>query len=83
VSGLSAVPDSDLHLAATHRRQLQAPEAWRQEDTQLPGLICLKGGDLAREIKESGTRPEILEIEHLFPEPFFKEKYILFVEATK
>jgi 16S rRNA (guanine527-N7)-methyltransferase len=27
VSGLSAVPDSDLHLAATHRRQLQAPEA--------------------------------------------------------
>ena len=82
-SGLSAVPGSDPSLAATHRRQFQAPDTGRQEDTQLPGLICLKGGDLAREITESGTRPGILEIEHLFPEPFFKEKYILFVEATK
>ncbi|MES1214834.1 MAG: RsmG family class I SAM-dependent methyltransferase, partial [Bacteroidota bacterium] len=56
-------------------------------DSQLafhkPGLICLKGGDLTQEIQESGTRPKILEIEQLFPEPFFKEKYILYVEAFK
>jgi 16S rRNA (guanine527-N7)-methyltransferase len=44
-----------------------------------PGLICLKGGDLAAEIQESGTRPRIIEIAELFAEDFFKEKYILFV----
>jgi len=44
-----------------------------------PGLICLKGGDLAQEISESGTRPRILEITEIFPEEFFREKYILYV----
>jgi len=43
-----------------------------------PGLICLKGGDLAIEIQESGTRPRVIEIANLFPEPFFKEKYLLY-----
>lgn len=41
------------------------------------GLICLKGGDLANEISESGVRPLIWEIEKIFEEPFFKEKFIL------
>lgn len=50
------------------------------EETQLhPGLICLKGGDLAKEIQESGTRPRIMEIKELFDEPFFTEKYLLYV----
>ncbi len=44
-----------------------------------PGLICLKGGDLTAEIQESGTRPYVTEIEKLFSEPYFKEKYILYV----
>lgn len=44
-----------------------------------PGLICLKGGDLAAEIQESGTRPHVMEIKELFNEPFFEEKYLLFV----
>jgi len=43
------------------------------------GLICLKGGDLAQEILESGTRPRIMEISGIFPEEFFREKYILYV----
>lgn len=43
------------------------------------GLICLKGGNLAKEIQESGTRPRILEIHELFKEAFFKEKYLLFI----
>jgi 16S rRNA (guanine527-N7)-methyltransferase len=43
------------------------------------GLICLKGGDLANEIHESGLHPKIWEIEQLFKEDFFKEKYLLFV----
>jgi 16S rRNA (guanine527-N7)-methyltransferase len=41
------------------------------------GLICLKGGDLAAEISESSTRPKIYEIYELFPESYFREKYIL------
>ena len=43
------------------------------------GLICLKGGDLAQEIQESGTRPRVVEITELFPEDYFREKYILYV----
>ncbi len=41
------------------------------------GLICLKGGDLAAEISESGTRPRIMEIHELFPLDEFREKYLL------
>ena len=41
------------------------------------GLICLKGGDLATEIFESGCRPRIWEIEKIFSEPFFKDKFLL------
>ena len=43
------------------------------------GLISLKGGDLAQEIQESGTRPHVYEIDALFKEEYFKEKYILHV----
>ncbi|HEY4968086.1 MAG TPA: 16S rRNA (guanine(527)-N(7))-methyltransferase RsmG [Puia sp.] len=41
------------------------------------GLICLKGGDLAAEISESGTRPKIFDVHDLFPEESFIEKYLL------
>lgn len=43
------------------------------------GLICLKGGDLAQEISESGVRPKMVEICSLFEEDYFKEKYLLYV----
>ena len=52
----------------------------KKTETDLqPGLICLKGGDLAKEIQESGTRPRVMEVRELFPEPFFAEKYLLYV----
>ena len=41
------------------------------------GLICLKGGDLAAEISDSGTRPRIMEVHELFPLDEFREKYLL------
>ena len=44
---------------------------------KITGLICLKGGDLSKEILESGLRPRIWEISKIFEEDFFKEKYIL------
>lgn len=43
------------------------------------GLICLKGGDLAAEISGSRTRPRVIEISEIFPEEYFKNKYLLFV----
>lgn len=43
------------------------------------GLICLKGGDLTTEIFESKCRPRVWEIEKIFPEPFFKDKFLLHV----
>lgn len=46
---------------------------------QVTGLICLKGGDLAQEISESGKRPRVVDIYDLFPEPFFREKFILHI----
>lgn len=48
---------------------------------KLNGLICLKGGDLGMEISESGCRPRIWEIEKIFEETFFKEKFILQVTS--
>ncbi len=42
------------------------------------GLICLKGGDLAKEIFESGCKPFVWEINKIFSEEYFKEKYILY-----
>jgi len=41
------------------------------------GLICLKGGDLSTEISESQCKPRIWEIDKLFEEAFFKEKFLL------
>jgi len=46
------------------------------------GLICLKGGDLTREIFESGCKPRVWEIEKIFPEPFFGEKYLLYIPVN-
>jgi len=41
------------------------------------GLICLKGGDLTTEIFESNCKPRIWQIESIFTEPFFKDKFLL------
>lgn len=51
------------------------------EDMEIPaGLICLKGGDLAQEIHDSGRKPFIWPINEIFPEEFFNEKFILQVK---
>lgn len=41
------------------------------------GLLCLKGGDLSAEIRESGYRPRLYEIGHFYEESWFRDKYIL------
>ena len=42
------------------------------------GLVCLKGGDLHQEIQESGCKPYVWEIEKIFSEAHFKDKFILY-----
>lgn len=44
-----------------------------------PGLVCLKGGDLALEIQESNTRPRIMDISSIYKEDFFKGKHLIYV----
>lgn len=53
-----------------------------QKSDELPnGLICLKGGDLTKEINESGLKKivQAWNVHDIFPEPAFEEKYIIYV----
>jgi len=45
------------------------------------GLICLKGGDLKQEIKESGLADKTVawDVHSIFPEPSFETKNIIYV----
>lgn len=62
--------------------QWSKPLIRKGKEHELPnGLICLKGGDLAKEISESGLRPRMIAIEEIFKEDYFKEKYLLHVTA--
>lgn len=51
----------------------------KASDNLQNGLICLKGGDLNEEISQSGLRPHLYPIEKIFPEPFFMEKWVVYV----
>jgi 16S rRNA (guanine527-N7)-methyltransferase len=53
-----------------------------QKSDELPnGLICLKGGDLAKEINESGLKriAQAWSVHNIFPEPAFEEKFVVYV----
>lgn len=49
-------------------------------EDRVSGLLCLKGGDLAQEISESGCRPKMLNIYKIFPEEYFQEKFVVAVK---
>jgi 16S rRNA (guanine527-N7)-methyltransferase len=42
------------------------------------GLICLKGGDLNQEIFESQCKPFVWEVDKIFNEEHFHQKYLLY-----
>ncbi|HEY6900442.1 MAG TPA: 16S rRNA (guanine(527)-N(7))-methyltransferase RsmG [Puia sp.] len=72
----AVAPLKDLWTWA--RPLLRKPAPHPDAENVIPnGLICLKGGDLAAEISESGTKPKIMEIHDLFPLDYFREKYLL------
>ncbi len=53
----------------------------KKNSNEIPNsLICLKGGDLSKEISESLLRPKKIDIQSIFPLPVFEEKFILIVE---
>jgi 16S rRNA (guanine527-N7)-methyltransferase len=49
----------------------------KKNNVENGGLICLKGGDLSQEIVESKCKPLVWQIEKIFTEAFFAEKYLL------
>jgi 16S rRNA (guanine527-N7)-methyltransferase len=56
------------------------PYIQKRKSTELAnGLICLKGGDLAQEISDSGLRPSLWPIDGIFAEEHFKDKYVVWV----
>jgi 16S rRNA (guanine527-N7)-methyltransferase len=50
----------------------------QEKEDQPNGLICLKGGDLTKEIQESTCKPYIWEIDKIFKEQHFQEKFMLY-----
>ncbi|MCB0699001.1 MAG: 16S rRNA (guanine(527)-N(7))-methyltransferase RsmG [Chitinophagales bacterium] len=47
---------------------------------ELPnGLMCLKGGNLEQEMKESKLNVRAWSVQDIFQEPFFEEKFLLYV----
>ncbi|TXH55454.1 MAG: 16S rRNA (guanine(527)-N(7))-methyltransferase RsmG [Bacteroidia bacterium] len=76
----AVAPLKDLwHWSKPVLRKVHEDKRAEAEDIPASGLICLKGGDLAQEISESGTRPYITPISEIFEEAFFQGKYILYV----
>ncbi len=57
----------------------QMPQAPPTGETlpRAAGLICLKGGDLHQEIADSGCRPRMIEIQDIFPLPYYQGKFML------
>lgn len=58
----------------------QGKAATAFEEPFYGGLICLKGGDLTEEVRESGLSPIVWQIDELFTEDFFKEKFVMAVK---
>ena len=52
----------------------------RPDNPEPPGLICLKGGDLAPECQGIRGRIEIRPVSPILPDPFFDDKSIVYVE---
>lgn len=50
-----------------------------KSDELANGLICLKGGNLEEEIHQSGLNAQAWDVHDIFPEEFFREKYVIYV----
>lgn len=73
----AVAPLKDLWIWA--RPILRKPLRKAPGEGPVNGLICLKGGDLTQEIADSAAHPRIMEVFEIFGEPYFKEKYLLYL----
>lgn len=48
-------------------------------DKSVHGLLCLKGGDLTKEIADSRLQPKVYELKSFFAHPYFEGKKLLWV----
>ena len=54
--------------------------AFQKTGVNVPnGLICLKGGDLKTEIRESKSSPKMWDVHEIFSEEYFEGKFMLHV----
>jgi 16S rRNA (guanine527-N7)-methyltransferase len=61
------------------RRSPAPKKVQASEITIANGLVCLKGGDLTAEIAESRCHPRLMEVSEIFPEEYFRGKFLLHV----
>lgn len=52
-----------------------------QKNKLLNGLLCLKGGDINDEIKQSGLKCKVMPIKRHFSEPFFETKLVVYTKG--
>ena len=52
------------------------------ENNPANGIICLKGGDLSRELGRLAGSVKIWDIKDFFPEPFFETKKIVYLPVS-
>lgn len=78
--------DVAVSRAVAPLRELAAwsrPLLKKRKATEEPrGLICLKGGDLAREITESGYAARLYPLSAWFTEKWFEEKYVVHLASV-
>lgn len=88
-SRVEDIKDNDFDFAVS-RAVAPLSDLWRwvsgklvdgnNGSEELPnGMICLKGGDLKKEIKQSGLQVQAWNISDIFEESFFDEKYVLHI----
>lgn len=86
-SRIENIPQKDFDFAVS-RAVAPLKDLWewakpiikKDKSTELAnGLICLKGGDLNQEIVDSGVRPSLWDLEDIFPNEGFEEKFVVWV----
>ncbi len=55
----------------------------QQKNALLNGIICLKGGDLTREIKPFTNKVKVIPLTTYFNEPFFETKHLVYLPIIK
>ena len=52
-----------------------------QKNKLLNGILCLKGGDINDEIKQSGLKCKVMPLKRHFSEPFFETKLVVYIKG--